>query len=329
MSLFNKENNNADMSNETVEEMNDTNVQMTRREKRKLKKAKKREKKTQQAIEKQQLEAHATGKTTMNLYKALTEKITGMGYSYSMLSLFKSLIFFSAIIVVLGYFHKLKIYYIFILILIVLGLLPFSIYYQYKYLYEQKRFNELKTYLKFMRLNFKQSKKIVVALEDTLDNFDEENEMYFLIKKAIEMIYEGQNFRAALEIIEKPFKNSYITKLHAYMILAETEGGESAFDALDTIDFEAWESDTYIYQTQKYKYQNQNQFYTLLGLGISLAVIFVFDSMMADSSTASLFGGIYEQTIFQLVTFIYIAIDIISFVMIKSIITGKWIREDE
>lgn len=290
---------------------------------------KKNSKKAYHVVDEQQIEAHATGKPTMNLYKALTEKITGMGYSYSMLSLFKSLIFFSFIIILLGYFHKLKFYYIILLILIAIGLLPFSIYYQYKYLYEQKRFNELKTYLKFMRLNFKQYKKIIIALEDTLDNFNEDNEMYYLIQKAIQMIKEGKDFRSSLNVIEKPFKNSYITKLHAYMILAEDEGGESAYEALDTIDFEAWESDTYIYQTQKYKYQNQNQFYTLLGLGISLAVIFVFDSMMADPSTASLFGGIYEELSFQLVTFIYIAIDTISFVMIKSMITGKWVREDE
>lgn len=287
-------------------------------------------KKLQKELKQQELEAHATAKYNgFNIYRALTEKITGMGYQYSMLSLFKTLIIFGAFIIILGYFHKLQVYYIVILVMILLGLMPFSIYYQYKYLYEQKRFNQLKTYLKFMRLNFKQYKKIIVALENTMDNFDEEDEMYYLIQQAVASIRKGNDYKTALDIIEIPFKNSYITKLHAYIILAETEGGESAYDALDTIGFEAWESDTYIYQTQKFKYQNQNQFYTLLGLGISLAVIFIFQSLLSDPSTAEIFGDLFGSTMFQIITFFYIAVDVFVFVMIKSLITGKWVRSDE
>lgn len=270
-----------------------------------------------------------TKKTSINMYSAMTEKITGMGYSYSMLNLLKTMLFFSFIIVLLGYFHHLQIVFIAILILVILGLLPFSIYYQYKYLYEQKRFNQLKTYLKFMRLNFTQYKKIIIALRETQENFSPEEEMYQFIGKAIKDIEKGNSYRKALDIIEEPFKNSYITKLHAYMILAEMEGGESAYEALSTIDFENWESDTYLYQTQKYKNQKQNAIYTLLGLGISLSIVLIFDRMIKDPAMAEVFGAVFAKPTFQLATFVYIAIDIISFVMVKSMITGKWVREDE
>lgn len=265
----------------------------------------------------------------VNLYKALTEQVVGMGYSYSMANLLKTMIFFGFIIVVLSYFHELKFYYIGILVAVFMVMLPFSIYSQYKYLYEQKRFNQLKTYLKFMRLNFKQYKKIKVALRETLDNFSEDEEIYGYIVEALNSINAGNDFRRSMDIIEEPFKNSYITKLHAYMILSETEGGEAAFDALDSIDFEAWESDTYIFQTQKYKFQNQNALFTLFGLALSLYVIGIFKDMMADDTVRNFMGDMFADVTFQLVTFIYILIDMVSFISIKGLITGKWVRDDE
>ena len=267
---------------------------------------------------------------SINFYNILTERITGMGYNYSMLNLLKTIFFFSFIIIVCSYFHKLNVVYIIVLITAFLFMVPFSVYFQYKYLYEQKRFNQLKTYLKFMRLNFKQYQKIIIALRETKENFTEgEDEIYDLIEKAINYIETGHDFRSSLDIIEGPFKNSYITKLHSYIILAETEGGQSALEALDTIDFENWESDTYIFQTQKYKYQNQNSLYTLIGLGISLATIYIFNKIVADPATVEIFGNIFLTSKFQLATFIYILTDLMSYVAVKSMITGKWVKEDE
>lgn len=267
---------------------------------------------------------------SINFYNILTERITGMGYNYSMLNLLKTIFFFSFIIIVCSYFHRLNVVYIIVLITAFLFMVPFSVYFQYKYLYEQKRFNQLKTYLKFMRLNFKQYQKIIIALRETKENFTEgEDEIYDLIEKAINYIETGHDFRSSLDIIEGPFKNSYITKLHSYIILAETEGGQSALEALDTIDFENWESDTYIFQTQKYKYQNQNSLYTLIGLGISLATIYIFNKIVADPATVEIFGNIFLTSKFQLATFIYILTDLMSYVAVKSMITGKWVKEDE
>ena len=285
------------------------------------------EKTKKKELEKRKKEIEKENKGTFNIFKALTEKITGMGYSYNMLSLFKTLFFYSFLVIVFGYFHHLKIYYSLILILIFIGLLPFSIFYQFKYFYEQKRFNQLKTYLKFMRLNFKQYHKIITALKETKENFDKSDEIYSLIELAIESIENGVDYRTSLDIIEKPFKNSYITKLHAYMILSENEGGQSAYNALDTIGFEAWETDTYIFQTEKYKYQKQNGFYTIFGLCLSLAVTFMFNYI--QSSGTEMFAGIFDNLSFQLATFIYLFADIVSLVVVKTMITGKWIKEDE
>lgn len=292
--------------------------------KKEMKKAKKKEMKKK---EKEIRKKNKNSSNSLNIYKALTEKITGMGYSYNMLSLFKTLFLYSFMVIVFGYFHHLKIYYSFMLIILFMILLPFSIYYQFKYFYEQKRFNQLKTYLKFMRLNFKQYHKIITALTETKENFDKSDDMYSLIELAVNNIKKGNSYRESLDIIEKPFKNSYITKLHAYMILSENEGGQSAYNALDTIGFESWETDTYIFQTEKYKYQKQNGGYTLFGLCISLAVIFLFNYIQGAGT--GMFDGVFDSIGFQLATFIYMLVDVISLVVIKTMITGKWIKEDE
>lgn len=263
-----------------------------------------------------------------NILKALNEKIVGMGYSYSLLSFFKSFLIFSVVIIGLGYFHKMKFPYVFILIIFYFMLLPFSVYSQYKYLYEQKRFQELCTYMKQMKINFKTYKKILVALKETEENFKPGDRIYPYIHQAIEAIENGTDYRTALDIIEKPFKNSFITKLHAYMILGETEGGDAVFQALDNIDYDQWRTDTFIFQTQKYKYQNQNGFYTIFGLAISLFVVSViFQRILTDAGTVMYF--IFDDLTFQLETFVYILIDMVSYVMIKTMITSKWVREDE
>ena len=164
-------------------------------------------------------------------------------------------------------------------------------------------------------------------MEETLDNFEESDRIYPYIQKAIEEIRNGTGYREALDIIEKPFKNSYITKLHAFMILGEYDGGETVYKALDGIDYESWRTDTYIFQTQKYKYQNQNGAYTLLGLFISLAVVFIFENIVTQ--TNGTMGNLFYDMRYQLYTFIYVLIDLISYVLIKTMVTSKWVREDE
>ena len=259
--------------------------------------------------------------------KTLEYQISGMGYSYSLISFFKNFLLFSLVIIILGYLHKMQVIYIMVIVMLYFALLPFSIYSQYKYLYEQKRFQELCVYLKQMKINFKSHKKIITSLRETKENFDKTDRIYPYIESAIQAIEQGKGYREALDIIEKPFKNSYIMKLHAYMILGEMEGGQTVFQALDSIDSEAWHTDTYIFQTQKYKYQNQNGLYTFIGLAISLVVVFMFQGILGEAE--SVLGNIFVKTSYQLYTFIYIFIDLVSYVMIKTIITGKWVREDE
>lgn len=296
------------------------------KEQRKLEKieAKKKKKENKKTKKKE-----TNNQPTMNIFKAMTEKIVGMGYTYSIFSLLRTFAFFTFAIIVLSYFHELQPVYIAILVLSVIFLLPFSIYAQYKYLYEQKRFQELCIYLKFMKINFKQYKKILIALKETLDNFSEEDRIYPYIKQAILDIESGIPYREALDKIEKPFKNSYITKLHAYMILGETEGGGAVFEALDGIDYENWRTDTYVFQTQKFKQQNQNGFFTIFGLSISLAVVYIFKDILAKDGVGDMMGNIFSTPLFQISTFVYILFDLISFILVKTMITGKWVREDE
>lgn len=266
-------------------------------------------------------------KKDWNIFKVLNQKIVGMGYSYSLASFGKNFLIFAVLILCLGYFHKLEWIYIILLLVAFLLMLPFSIYAQYKYLYEQKRFQELCLYMKQMKINFKTYKKILTSLEETIAVFDSTDRIHPYIAQAITHIKDGGSYKEALDLIELPYKNSYITKLHAYIILGENEGGESVYQALDNIDYENWETDTFIFMTQKYKYQNQNGYFTIFSLIISLSVVFIFQGIL--ESSGGILNDVFSNTMFQLETFLYIFIVLMSYICIKTLITSKWIREDE
>lgn len=262
-----------------------------------------------------------------NIFKALNQKIIGMGYSYSIPSFLKNFLIFSILIFCLGYFHKLDWMYIVMLIIAFFIMLPFSVYAQYKYLYEQKRFQELCLYLKQMKINFKTYKKILTALEETLTVFEESDRIFPYISQAIESIKGGSTYKEALNLIETPYKNSYIIKLHAFMVLGEEEGGESVYQALDNIDYANWQTDTFIFMTQKYKYQNQNGYFSIFSLLISLAVVFMFQYIF--NTSGDVLSNVFTNMTFQLETFLYIFVVLMSYICIKTLITSKWIREDE
>ena len=249
-------------------------------------------------------------------------RIEGMGYKYSFFDFFKGFLFYSLLIIVCAYFHKLQWPYIVFIIVIFAMMLPISIYSQYKYVYEQKKFQELCTYLKQIKINFKTHKKVLRALQETREVFTEKDFMSKYIDQAIEAIENGTGLRDSLDIIEREYKNSYITNIHMYMILAETEGGESVYQALDNVDYESWQTDTYIQQTQKFKIQGQNAYYTV---GMLILSIITFSKCMPQDMMVD----VYESFTYQLYTFFYILVDLIAFIAVKTLIAGKWINEKE
>lgn len=253
--------------------------------------------------------------------KLLKQKIEGFGYQYSFAHFIRSLLMYASIIFLLAYFHHLHFIYIILLIITLAIFLPFVVFSQYCFLNEQKRFQELCIYLKQMTSNFKAYKKIYTSLKETSNAFDKNSTMYKCIHKAMDDILNGKSFVEALDNIENQYKNSYIVQLHSYMILGEKEGGDTVYEAISNIDFQEWQTDTYSYQIAKEKLKKKNGTWSAGALSMSLILFNFFPSFILEPLLAA--------PAYQIYTFVYFEIILLSFVFITSFLTGKWIREDE
>lgn len=258
-----------------------------------------------------------------NIYdlKALFKTIEGFGYHYSAIDFFKSMALYSVVIAVLAYLHHLQFMWIAMLVLTIVALFPFMVMSQYNFLNEQNRFQQLCIYLKQMIINFKTHKKIYVALRETRNAFQESDQMYKDITAALAAIDKGESFRDALKMIEKDFYNSYVNQLHSYLVLGEEEGGDIVYDSLSHIDFQEWQTDTYSFQMQKDKNKKQSIIFSGMTLAMTLFVFKFFPDAIMNPLLA-----LQE---YQIYTFIYFEVILISFIFIRAFMTGKWIRPDE
>lgn len=253
--------------------------------------------------------------------KELVQTIEGYGYKYSGVDFIKSIAIYTVIISFLAHLHHLEWIWIGLLIFTVVGMFPFMVHAQYQYLYEQRRFQELCTYLKQMIVNFKTYQKIPLALQETRHAFSENSEMYKTITNAMDAINSGRSFREAFDIIEAKYFNSYVNQLHSYLILGEQEGGEIVYDSLSHIDFQEWQTDTYSYQISKEKLKKQNGLFAAMALCMTLFVFHFFPDEIMDPLLA-----LQE---FQLYTFIYFEVILVAFIGVKAFLTGKWVKPDE
>lgn len=253
--------------------------------------------------------------------KELFQTIEGYGYKYSGIDFIKSVGMYTIIIAYLAHLHHLKFIWISLLIITVVVMFPFMVHSQYYYLHEQRRFQELCTYLKQMIVNFKTHQKIYLALKETRNAFSEDSEMYKTITKAMQCIDDGKSFREAFDVIEEKYFNSYVNQLHSYLILGEQEGGNIVYESLSHIDFQEWQTDTYSFQIAKDKLKKQNGIFAAMALCMTLFIFHFFPSDIMDPLLA-----LQE---FQIYTFIYFEIVLVAFIVVKAFLTGKWIKEDE
>ena len=252
----------------------------------------------------------------------LKSSIEKLGYRYSIFDYLKSLAFYSLVLSGVSLMHKLGWQFALLLIGTIVLLLPYIIYAQFSYTYEFQRFNDYCLYLKQMIIQYKTHKKIKSALIQTSETFKENpSKMYGCIQKAIEEIEDGESFEVALSYIEKQYCNSYILKLHSYMILGEQIGGDNVYEALNNVDFEGWQSDVIRFQKQKNNVKKTNIYFTLLSVGISLFCLYMFPQ--------DLMKNIFTMTSFQLMTFLYFEMLMIAYTVVTCGLNGKWISRKE
>lgn len=163
----------------------------------------------------------------------LKAEIGVLGYEFGnkqIMTVYGALI---GIMLLMGYLFQLPI--VWQIPLIIAGLLfaPKVVQNTYKNKWEWTRFADVNTYIEQMLYAFKDSQKVLTALEDTLVLFPEGGAMHEVMEGAIQMMTNAEvtdktvNIEEqALALIESRYPNTYIKSLHRFMLKVESIGGD-------------------------------------------------------------------------------------------------------
>lgn len=160
----------------------------------------------------------------------LASEIRKYGYEYTLSKTLGMYVAFALGIAGVSLLFKLRLIYALAVWAAGIVILPSIILHTYKKLYEQQRFSDLTMYMEQMLYSFKKNPKILYALKDTLEVFeDERNMMHQAVVRAISVI-ESSFTKTAVEDglleIEKDFKNERLTQIHKLMLRIEKLGGD-------------------------------------------------------------------------------------------------------
>lgn len=259
-------------------------------------------------------------KRNLNTYKSMMSTIEGYGFKYSFSGFLKQMLLFLGGIIILGYSFKMKVAYLAILSIFSILMMPIIIKNQFKFIYEQNRFNELVIYLEQMAYSFKKKPKILTALEDTYSVSS--GQMKKDIKKGIGIIEKGTSdnlYKDAFYTIEKHFTCSRILSLHKFLIKIEENGGEFS-NSMDILidDFSDWSRRTYKFQKGRANIKLEIMIGIIATLLVSLLV-----SNMVPSEYSFTGNDVYQFTTLALFI-IFIAVYTIS----QSKLNGSWLKND-
>lgn len=148
--------------------------------------------------------------------------------------------YLAAIIVAvgLGLAYQLKPLWMIILAVAFSLMMPQIVAAYYKNKYEEKRYDDVTTYIEQMLYSFRKNSKIIVSLRDALSVFPVGGHMYDTIMAALHSTQTSTSgstiYSDALGVIEKEYPCRRIRSLHRYMIKVEGVGGDhdSGIEAL-------------------------------------------------------------------------------------------------
>lgn len=262
----------------------------------------------------------------MKPIEKLQTEIAGYGFSYSLKKFYVTMALFFASVLVTGYLFKLHWQYIAILACIVLACVPFIILGQYKYLYEQKRFTDVSTYVEQMIYNFKKQPKILNALIEVRRLFNEsDNKMGKTLDTVIDSIQrDGNGYEVALHMLYEEYPCSRVKSLHRFMIKIENTGGsyQSGINVLLN-DVGEWIKRTYKYQSDR-KHSK-----TLILISIVLATVLCYAVIFFLTGDGISFAdGIYMNPAFQISLTVYLSTMIVIYTISASKLNGSWLAKE-
>ena len=152
----------------------------------------------------------------------------------------------------------------------------------YKNKWELKRFSDANVYIEQMLYAFKNSQKVLTALQDVSILFPE-GAMREVIDQAIDMIADPSSAKSsedieakALGLIEARYPNQYIKSLHRFMLKVESIGGDFDSSIQLLLDNRAmWENRTYKLQDKRRQKRSQIIGSCVASGGLCLAMLYI------------------------------------------------------
>lgn len=233
----------------------------------------------------------------------------------------------------IGILFQLKLFYFLLEIAVVILLFPTFVLFMYMQMYEQKRFADAVTYAEQILYSFQKNRKIISALRETLDTF-EDGKMRMAIEDAIEYIEAGFSkteegiLIEALAIIEKSYDCLKIRMIHKLLISSEEHGGDTN-QALFLLlnDIENWKRRGYKLQSDKKESHRDNM------ISVIVATILCLISLYALSALGTMFPAaqgvdIFAVEMIQISSVIFILFLLFALTRSFKSLTVNWLKNE-
>lgn len=257
-------------------------------------------------------------------FRNIRTEIQGYGYEYSLGRFLQTMFVTSAIMLLMGMIYKLDIGYISVILAVMAVTMPFIIIAQYRILYQNERFEQLRNYLEYMLLNFRANPKIDTALREAEKLVSGEIKDCIAEARYRLETYTGTDFyEYALAAVEEEFPNSRLQSLHKLMIHIEKQSSGSFYAMLDNLsyDISSWIERTYVYQKEL----------KVLKSRIRIALIFCMTVMAVFSNVydANELIAVFTNSVgYQAITTAFVITMFMIYALCEIHLHGRWLTDD-
>lgn len=215
--------------------------------------------------------------------------------------------------------------FFFTIILVVVGiLLPILILDMYRKMYEQKRFADAATYMEQMLYSFQKTGKVLLALKETGEIFDE-GQMKQLIRAAILELEKGK-LEQALKQIETGYECPKLSAVHKLLLNAEEHGGEMENSVLILLeDLELWKRRGYRLQAEKKKSHGDNIISMIVAVMLCAVALYVLNSMN-DMFVVETTLNILKISVIQVSSLLFLLFLLFIFFKSSRNLTANWLQ---
>lgn len=232
-----------------------------------------------------------------------------------------------------GILFRLKMFYFVIVLAAVILMLPVLVLDMYKKMYEQKRFSDVCSYMEQMLYAFQKTGKVVSALKETREIFDE-GQMRRCIEEAILYMELGRAesaqgiLREGLQRIEQCYSCRKLIMVHRLLTEAEEYGGETEDSIVLVLeDIERFKKRGYLLQAEKKKSHIDNMISIVVATLLCAVALYVLDAMKTMFAVGSTMD-IFALPVIQLSSVLFILLLLQIYVKSARSLTDDWLMED-